>query len=96
MKQPVRPWLAGVLRNLVAMQRRTEGRRAQRNAAAARSERVPSTAELIAEVDLKHNLARLVVGLAEPMRTTVLLRYHEGLSSAEMVSRSRQSWLCSS
>jgi RNA polymerase sigma factor (sigma-70 family) len=83
-EQPVRPWLAGVLRNLVALQRRTDGRRAQRNAAAARSERLPSTAELIAQVDLQHNLARLVVGLPEPMRTTVLLRYHEGLSSAEI------------
>lgn len=84
---PVRPWLAGVARKLALLKRRGDGRRARRNAIAARPEGLPSAADLVAEVDLKHSLSQLVLALAEPVRTTVLLRYHEGLSSAEIARR---------
>ncbi|MEZ6016731.1 MAG: sigma-70 family RNA polymerase sigma factor [Planctomycetota bacterium] len=84
---PVRPWLAGVARRLALMQFRGDSRRAAREARVARAEGLPSTAELIAELDLQRDLSKLVANLAEPVRTTVLLRYQEGLSSAEIARR---------
>lgn len=86
---PVRPWLAGVVRKLALMHRRGEGRRVAREGRVARDEALPSTDALVAEVDLERSLKDLVLRLDEPVRTTVLLRYHEGLSSAEIARRQR-------
>jgi RNA polymerase sigma-70 factor (ECF subfamily) len=86
---PPRQWLAGVLRKLVLMRRRSDGRRAAREWRVARDEALPSTTELVAEVDLQRGLSELVLALEEPIRTTVLLRYQEGHSSAEIARRQR-------
>ena len=80
----VRPWLAEVLRNFA--------RRALRNdrARRAREERLempapPATPETLVErAQAQRLLALLVVSLDEPFRSTVLLRYFEGLSAAEI------------
>src|SRR5215470_7065283 len=74
----LRPWLAGVVRHLAGGLRRALGRRATRERITARPEALPSTIELV---------ARALIELAEPYRTTLLLRFFEGLSSAEIARR---------
>src|SRR5262245_58310795 len=78
----LRPWLAQVLRNFVRMRHR-------RAAVRARSvhdvpEAVSSPAELLDRLEAQRLVARLVAELAEPYRTTLLLRYYEGLEPAEI------------
>ena len=85
--RPARPWLAGVMRRLVAMRARGEARRARRQRTAARAEGLPSTAELVEGVDTQRRIAKAVLELSEPYRTTVLLRYYQQLSSAEIARR---------
>ena len=81
-------WLASVVKNRAVMGRRGAGRRARRERASARPEGEASTAELVERAELQKLLAEAVLGLDEPQRTAVLLRYFEGLSSAEIARRS--------
>ena len=83
----LRPWLRSVVRNLGAQWRRGEGRRARRQEAVARAERLPATDALVERAELQRMLAEEVVRLGEPQKTVVLLRYFEGLSSAEIARR---------
>ncbi|MBX3160236.1 MAG: sigma-70 family RNA polymerase sigma factor [Deltaproteobacteria bacterium] len=88
---PLRPWLGGVARNLARMSRRSGGRREQREhaAIAIADTDVPSPEELVARVEMQQKVARLVLELAEPLRATLLLRYFEGLTAAE-IARAQQ------
>ncbi len=85
--RPVRPWLAGVVRRLARMRARGEGRRARRQTAAAREDALPSTSELVENIDTQRRLGAVVMDLSEPYRTTVMLRYFEGMSSADIARR---------
>lgn len=85
--RPVRPWLAGVVRRLARMRARGEGRRSRRQTAAAREDALPSTAELVENIDTQRRLGAVVMNLSEPYRTTVMLRYFEGMSSADIARR---------
>lgn len=82
-----RTWLTGVLRNLAWKQQRTQLRRAARERASARTESLPSSGELVARADMQRALSEAIVALDEPFRTTILLRYMEDLSSAEIARR---------
>ena len=83
--RPLRPWLAGVLRNLARFRARGEGRRARREEKAATARTVvPSPAELSQKLESQRLLADLVAQLEEPFRSTLLLRYYEELSAAEI------------
>ncbi len=84
---PIRPWLTRVLRNTVHEKWRGSGRRRDREERAARSEALPSTTEMIENVESQTLLARLVLELGEPYKSTVMLRYYEGLSAAEIARR---------
>lgn len=95
----LRPWIAGVVRHLASGLRRKHARRAQRERSAARPEALPSTVELVERVDTEERLARALLALDEPVRTTLLLRFHEGLSAAEIarsqgVPDSTVRWRC--
>lgn len=86
---PVRPWLGQVMRNLVRMrfrgERRRQAREANAHAAEAREDAAPHSPEqLLARVETQRSLTALVVKLEEPLRSTVLLRYYEGLSAADI------------
>ena len=83
----LRPWLRGALRKTVLEKRREEAGRDRRQRACARPEATPSTAELVERAELQRLIADEVVALAEPYRTTILLRYFEGLSAAEIARR---------
>jgi RNA polymerase sigma factor (sigma-70 family) len=84
---PVRRWLAQVLRNVWKMRVRSTTRRAFREtefAAVEYAEGATSPEALLARFQTQRLLADLVAELEEPYRSTVLLRYQEGLSSAEI------------
>lgn len=88
---PLRPWLGGVVRNLARMRRRSAGRRRAREQEVelADPEGVPPPDELVDRARAQQRVARGVLELDEPYRSTVLLRYYEGLSSAEIARRKR-------
>jgi len=83
----MRPWLRQVLRNAARMRWRSDARRARREQAVDTGESDPSPAELLARVRAHRRLAELVEELEEPVRATILLRYVEGLSAAEIARR---------
>jgi RNA polymerase sigma-70 factor (ECF subfamily) len=83
----LRSWLSTATRNLASKWQRGEGRRATRERAVAQHEALPSTHELVERVELGQQLVRAVLALGEPERTTLLLRFHEGLSTAEIAAR---------
>lgn len=83
----LRSWLATATRQLAAKWWRSESRRGAREQAAAQREALPSTAELVERVELEQELSRAVLALREPERTTLLLRFHEGLTPGEIAAR---------
>lgn len=85
---PVRPWLGGVLRNLAHMRGRTSARRRRREAAVVDVDAVePSAADLTERVEAQRRVAGLVLALDEPFRSTLLLRYYEDLTAADISRR---------
>jgi len=83
----LRSWLSTATRHLASKWQRGEGRRAARERAVAQHEALPSTHELVERVELGQQLVRAVLALGEPERTTLLLRFHEGLTTAEIAAR---------
>ncbi|MBL8842195.1 MAG: sigma-70 family RNA polymerase sigma factor [Planctomycetes bacterium] len=83
----LRGWLATATRQLAAKWWRSEARRGTRERGAAQREALPSTAELVERVELEQELSRAVLALGEPERTTLLLRFHEGLTPGEIAAR---------
>lgn len=80
-------WLRTVLRNLWRDRARGTARRAASEAAAARAEALPSSAEVVAELEVAEALAREVAALEEPLRQVVHLRYFEELAPDEIAAR---------
>ncbi|MBI3845534.1 MAG: sigma-70 family RNA polymerase sigma factor, partial [Planctomycetes bacterium] len=73
----VRGWLAAIARNVVRVASRGERRRRMREESAARPERLPSTADVVEREALRREVVDAVLGLDEPYRTTLLLRFFE-------------------
>ncbi len=83
----LRAWLAVVVRNLVGKSARSVSRRRGREERAARPEAIESTADLVARGAMHRDLTNCVMALDEPYRSTLLLRYLEGLPTAEIARR---------
>lgn len=86
--RPLRPWLGRVLVNLARMRARARRRREARESRS--GELVPPAAtpgDLVDRVEQQQLVASQVLALAEPYRATVLLRYFEGLTCAEIARR---------
>ena len=81
-------WLGGIVRNLAKMRARSEGRRvARENRAsldAALAPCVPGPEGALERLELQQRLGTLVLDLAEPYRTAIVLRYYEGLGASEI------------
>ena len=84
--RPLRPWLHRVVLNLVRMRARSNTRRRTRELAL-EPERMPTSSELLERVETQRMLADEVIALREPYRSTIVLHYVEGLSSAEIARR---------
>jgi RNA polymerase sigma factor (sigma-70 family) len=85
--RPPQPWLAEVLRNLVrARGRRDRLHRRFENQARLEPSTVPSSEALLERAESQRLVAELVVALDEPYRSTILLRYYEGLSGAQIAA----------
>jgi RNA polymerase sigma factor (sigma-70 family) len=85
--RPARPWLATVLRNRWRMNRRTDSRRRAREQAVATDDTDASgeaAAERIDRARILERLAAALVALEEPFRTTVIRRYLDGESAADI------------
>jgi RNA polymerase sigma factor (sigma-70 family) len=87
--RPVKPWLRGVVHNLSRMHARGEARRRHWEGETRHEQAgaVPDPERLLAQVELSKRLLQLVEGLAEPYRSTLLLRYYDDLSPAEIARR---------
>lgn len=86
--RPIRPWLRRVVVNLVRMRHRAGVRRAANEPVIeAQAEPVRTPDELLARAELERRLAELVIALDEPYRTTVLLRYREGLTAEQIAKQ---------
>src|SRR4029079_7729869 len=84
--RPLRPWLRRVVLNVVRMRHRAASRREAREAAVVPGN-APTPADLVERVELQRAVADEVLALAEPYRSTVLLHFVEGLSSAQIARR---------
>lgn len=80
-------WFSRVLRNRRHSRDRRERRRRQRERHAARSEAAPATDEIMERAETQRRLVEAVFALKEPFRSTVLLRYFEGLGTNEIAER---------
>jgi RNA polymerase sigma-70 factor (ECF subfamily) len=85
--RPIRPWLSRVVLNLVRMRSRSDKRRSATEDAAPVADAVPTADELVDRVELQRAIVDEVLALTEPYRSTVLLHFFEGLSSAEIARR---------
>ncbi len=81
---PIRPWLGGVARNLARMTTRGRVRREQREQAVPATAEVPTPEQLVERAQLQQQVARIVLELPEPQRATLLLRFFEGMTAAEI------------
>jgi RNA polymerase sigma-70 factor (ECF subfamily) len=85
---PIRPWLAGVARNLAKMSLRGSSRRQKRESGAqgvtVGATEIPSSDELVERARMQQNVAAIVLELPEALRDVLLLRFFEGMSAAEI------------
>lgn len=85
--RPLRPWLAKVVRDLAAMRRRGDRRRLVRELAAIDDREAPTPDAMLEQVRLHRLLADLVLALAEPYRSTIVARFFEGKSAADIARK---------
>ncbi|MEO8843633.1 MAG: sigma-70 family RNA polymerase sigma factor, partial [Kofleriaceae bacterium] len=85
--RPVRPWLRRVATNIVRMRHRGRVRRDAREAVIEQiTEPMRTPEQLLERARIERTLTDLVLALEEPYRTTILLRYREGLT-AETIAK---------
>ncbi len=88
-KGHLRPWLRKVAHNFARQHHRGNARRAAREAVA-RAPAEPEAPDAFAErLEAEQRLTRALTGLAEPFRSTLMLRYYEDLEPAEIAARLR-------
>src|SRR3569623_1807864 len=86
--RPVRPWLRRVATNFGLMRHRGRGRRDAREAVLAQiTEPIRTPEQLLERARIERTLTDLVLALEEPYRTTLLLRYREGLTAEAIAKR---------
>ncbi len=83
----LRGWLAEVMRNLFREDLRKQSARRHREADAARPEALPGTDELLERLGAQQRVAERLLALEEPYRTTILLRYYEGLAPRHIAAQ---------
>lgn len=79
-----RAWLAAVARNFIKQQSRADGRRRHYETRAVRDDNVSSADEIVARAEAQRIVVNAVMRLDEPYRSTIILRYFEGLPPREI------------
>ena len=82
-----RAWLATVARNLAVDRFRRDERRDRREAVASDDGQVATPEELIANAQIHRHVAEAVATLPEPFRQTLVLRFYQGLTAAEIARK---------
>lgn len=82
-----RRWLFGVTRNVARERRRSSTRRSRREQAVARPEDAPGETTPLERIETIERLARELSALQDPYRETLVRRYVDGLSFAEIGAR---------
>jgi RNA polymerase sigma-70 factor (ECF subfamily) len=83
-REKLRPWLAHVLANFARAKHRADARRSEREWRSACSEALPSAADGAVRIEAQRALVEALASLDEPYRSTVIMRYFDGLSSADI------------
>lgn len=83
-KESIRTWLSHVIRNVASTMRRTESRRLKREQIVSKPDRAPSAADVVERAEIRHRVVEAVLSLAEPYRSTILLRFYEDFSPREI------------
>ncbi len=83
----LRSWLGVVARRFALQRLRGDRRRGARQAAVAIAGDAATSADVVAEADAHAHVVQAVMALDEPYRTTVLLRWFEGLDAAAVAAR---------
>lgn len=83
----LRPWMRGILRNLWSDAKRTRAAREQRELRVARDEALEPTSELVAELELRKQVAEALLALEEPYRSALYLRFFKDQSLATIARR---------
>ena len=83
----LRGWLATVVHHRVQRLRRGERRRRVREANVADATATTSDADVVERAAMHRELVTVVMELDEPLRSAVLLRYLDGLSTEEVAAR---------
>ena len=81
-----RSWFAAVARNVVRGHCRSENRRSKREELYAPGEALASTEEVVQVEAERRKVVDLVLGLTEPSRRTILLRFWSDLSLEEIAN----------
>jgi RNA polymerase sigma-70 factor (ECF subfamily) len=82
--RPMRAWLTKVVRDLAGMKRRSEHRRATREAITDEAQAPAAPDELLEQMRLHRRLVDLVLELDEPYRSTIIAHFVEGRTSASI------------
>jgi RNA polymerase sigma factor (sigma-70 family) len=83
----LKSWLASVARTLARQSVRSSERRTAREKLAARPEAVSTDPSVVERGAMQERVVRAVMELEEPYRSTILHRYLDGLSAAEIARR---------
>lgn len=90
-QRSLRGWLATVMRSSLGKRRRGEGNRSARERASSRDEAGPSTLDVVERAATHGDVVQAVLGLEEPYRSTILMRFFDQLSYGEIAKRLRVS-----
>ncbi len=83
MDRASRPWLRGVMRNRAFSFFRSSNLRNERESDYGESKLAPSTDEVVAQLQIREQVAQVMKNLEEPYRTALYLRFTMGLSLRE-------------
>lgn len=84
-----RGWWSSVIRNLARDRARERSLREQKEREAAREEEMPSEVEVVERLEIAQRVAAELARLDEPYRSTIHLRYFEGLGVEAIAQRSK-------
>ena len=87
----LRAWLSRVTRTMARESRRSEVQRRGRERSVSRAEAEPSAFDVVARAAIQQRIVEAVMDLDEPDRTTVLLRYLDGLTAQAIAEQRGES-----